>query len=108
MSLLHPETLLVTVVIVGTPDDDGVPMATTLTRVWESCNVQQSSTIEDRGGGEVVTVKLHASGPLAEWITSESLVDWNGTTYRVEGEPAHFRGGALNHTEINLIGWEGQ
>ena len=108
MSLLHLETLHIHIPTVGPPDEDGVPITTLRDEIWEPCNVQRSSTSEERRDGEVVTVKLHASGPLAESITSESTVTWRGRDWQVEGEPAHFRGGVLDHTEIDLIRWEGQ
>lgn len=106
--LLHPETLTVTLVTQGGPDEDGVPTETVTTRPWGPCNVQRSSTSEQRDGREVVTTTLQASGPLAPWITESDRITYLGKAYRVDGEPAHFRGGAFDHTEVTLIKWTGQ
>lgn len=111
MSPLHRETLTVAVVAVGEPDKNGVAVVTTEPRAWGPCNVQQSTTTETRGGREVVVTRLHASGPLAEWITSDDAVTRPrdpGVTYHVDGRPAHFVGGVLDHTELVLVGWEGE
>lgn len=105
--LLHPEAVTVTLVAPGPPDDDGVPTETVTTRPWGPCNIQRSSSTEQRDGREVVTTTLRVSGPLAEWIGEDDRVTCRGKDYRVDGEPAHFKGGALDHTELMLIKWTG-
>ncbi len=100
MSPLHRETLTVLATVTGAPDDDGVPVATATPRPWGRCNVQQAATSETRGGREVTVERLSVSGPLARWITEEDQILRDGVTYRVEGHPAHFVGGALDHTEL--------
>lgn len=106
-TLLHPYTLAVTTVTAGAPDADGTPTETTTVTEWGPCNVQQVQTTEERGGREVVTTRLRASGPLARWITAGDRITWDGTVYQVDGNPAHFVGGALDHTEAVLIEWKG-
>lgn len=105
---LHLENLTVRVVTAGAPDADGVPVVTTTAREWGLCNVQQTVTTETRGGREVTVTRLRASGPLARWITSGDVIERGGVTYRVDGDPAHFVGGALDHTELALIVWKGE
>lgn len=108
MSPLHRETLTVHITTDGDPDEDGVPSSTSVPREWGPCNVQQVSSTETRGGREVVVTKTRASGPLAKWIGSDAKVTRDGEDYRVDGKPAHFVGGALDHTELVLIAWEGE
>lgn len=104
---LHRETLAVHVVTTGGPDDDGVPVETLVERPWGPCNVQQVSSTEERDGREIVTTGMRASGPLAQWIDAGARVTRDGVDYRVDGDPAHFVGGALDHTEVRLIAWKG-
>lgn len=108
MSLLHPATLTMHTVTDGPPNAAGEVTETTLDRVWGPCNVQAAGTTEARDNGEVVSSRLRASGPLAEWITSADHATYKGHRYRVDGEPVHFTGGALDHTELYLITWRGQ
>jgi|GEM_PF-1106151 len=109
MSTLHREVLTVCLVTTGIPDSDGVPVVTTTTRPWGPCNVQQSGTTEERNGREVVTVGLRASGPLAEWVSAGDIIERprDGAVYQVDGAPAHYVGGALDHTEVRLVAWSG-
>ena len=110
MGLLHPDGFTVDVVAVGEPDDDGVPVETTTTRPWPRCNAKATSSGEDRTSGETVVTNMHVSGPLAEWITSGYRMtrDRDGSRWMVDGTPTHYVAGALDHTELDLIRWEGE
>lgn len=108
MSLLRNQMITVIKVSVGMPDEDGVPTETVEPAPWGPCNVQRASTTEVRDGNEITTTKLRAIGPLAQWINSMARITWQGVDYQVDGEPAHFLGGVLNHTEVDLIRWVGQ
>lgn len=107
-SLLHNETLTVRVATAGDPDEDGEVTESFIDRDWPGCNVQQKTSVEIRDVGEVITTRLLASGPLAEWISDADRILRADREYRVDGEPAHFKGGALDHTELFLIAWKGQ
>lgn len=107
-SLLHPETLTVLAVAETGLDEDGVPTETTTESAWGPCNVHQTSTTEIRDGREIITNRLRASGPLAERITGGDRIRYGGNVYRIDGEPSHLKGGALNHTELFLIEWKGE
>lgn len=105
---LHRETLTVHVVqVADEPDDDGVAAETSVPREWGPCNVQQVSSSEERGGREIVTTGMRASGPLARWISAGDRLTRDGVDYRVDGDPAHFVGNALDHTEVRLVAWKG-
>lgn len=104
---LHPQDLTVTVPTVGDPDDDGVPLETWAPAPWVGVNVQPESTSEERGGRQVVVERLACSGPLAPWITAACQIEWAGHTYEIEGRPAHYISGVLDHTELIAIRWEG-
>ena len=108
--LLHPDTFTVAVVVVGSPDGDGVPTTSSTNRAWPGCNAKVTGTSEDRSSGEVVTTSLHVSGPLAEWIGHghDMTRARDGSTWRVDGSPTHYVAGALDHTELDLIRWEGE
>ena len=110
--LLHPDTFTVAVVVVGSPDGDGVPTTSSTDRAWPGCNAKVTGTSEPRGSrrGEVVTTSLHVSGPLAEWIGHghDMTRARDGSTWRVDGSPTHYVAGALDHTELDLIRWEGE
>ena len=108
--LLHPDTFTVDVVTVGPPDDDGVPIETVIEKSWPRCNAKVTATSEDRTTGETVTSTMHVSGPLAEWITSGDRMTRarDGTKWAVDGDPTHYVAGALDHTELGLIRWEGE
>lgn len=105
--LLHRETLTVLVVTTGEPDDDGVPTEDVVERAVPGWNVQPVGTNESLGDAEVVTGRWRASGPLTEWLQAGDRLRWRGTAYRVDGEPQHYRGGSLDHTEVVLIAWKG-
>lgn len=107
-TLLHHETLIVLTATAGEVDDDGEVIEAFMERDWPGCNVQLKSSVEVREIGEVITTRLLASGPLAEWISDADRVVRDGRQYRVDGEPGHFKGGALDHTELFLIAWKGQ
>lgn len=106
-ALLHPHTVVVERVTFGPPDDDGVPTQTTSEQRWGPCSVQQATTTETDGSTEFVTDRWRVSGPLADWIRPGDRVRWNGSWFEVNGEPAHFTGGALDHTEVAITRWEG-
>lgn len=109
-SLLHPDSFTVAVVVVGSPDGDGVPTTSSTNRAWPGCNAKVTGSSEDRRSGEVVTTSLHVSGLLAEWITSGDRMTRtrDGTKWAVDGAPTHYVAGALDHTELDLIRWEGE
>lgn len=108
--LLHPDSFTVDIVQVGDPDDDGVPIETITPRPWKHCNAKVTASSEDRRSGEAVTTSMHVSGPLAEWIGSghQMTRDRDGTEWMVDGTPTHWVAGALDHTELDLIRWEGE
>ena len=108
--LLHPDAFTVYVVTVGPPDEDGVPVETVTEKPWPRCNAKVTATSEDRTTGETVTSTMRVSGPLAEWITSGDRMTRarDGSTWRVDGSPTHYVAGALDHTELDLIRWEGE
>lgn len=103
---LHAETLTVVQVSTG-PPVDGIPQTTRVERDLLAGNVQQVGTSESVGNHELVTERVRWSGPPAEWVQPGDEVLWRGRRYRVDGEPAHFRGGVLDHTEFVLIIWKG-
>ncbi|XBH21609.1 hypothetical protein V5R04_15595 [Jonesiaceae bacterium BS-20] len=106
--LLHHETLSVLVVTEAVlPDSAGEVVATTTEQPWGPCNVQRKSSSESQQRGEETVIRLRVSGPLALWITSAEKIIRRGITYYVEGEPAHFEGGVLDHTEVDLVTWKG-
>ena len=107
LTRFHREMLTLIVVAVGEPDGDGVPTETVSRVVWGPCHVELASTVEDRAAGEVTAGRWAASGPLDYRITPEARIEWRGKTFSVEGEPAHFDAGILDHTEVVLIRWEG-
>ena len=108
--LLHPDTFTVAVVVSGEPDDDGVPVETVTQRAWRGCNAKTTGSSENRDSGETVATNMHVSGPLAEWIGSGHRMTRarDGSTWRVDGSPTHYVAGALDHTELDLIRWEGE
>lgn len=106
-ALLHPESLTVQRVSFGPPDDDGVPTQTITLRAWGPCNVQQLTTTETGGATQLVGERWRASGPLADWIEPGDRITWGGQDYAIDGHPAHYGGGALDHTELVLARWEG-
>lgn len=101
---LHTQTLLVEVPTFGAPDADGVPSRSSVWFTWRQCNVQLTASGERVDGGAMsATTRWRASGPIEERITSSCVITWRGRSLTVEGEPAHFRGGALDHTEVVLV-----
>ena len=108
--LLHPDSFVVDVVVSGEPDDDGVPVETVTQRAWLGCNAKTTGSSEDRTTGETVTSTMRVSGPLAEWITSGDRMTRtrDSTKWAVDGAPTHYVAGALDHTELDLIRWEGE
>lgn len=109
ISPLHTEVLAVQVVTESDlPDASGEITETIEVREWGPCIVQQRQTTEDTESGEDIAEKIWASGPLAEWITEVSKIVRDGRTYYVEGFPAHFKSGVLDHTEITLWCWKGK
>ena len=108
--LLHPDAFTVDVVTVGPPDEDGVPVETVTEKPWPRCNAKVTATSEDRTTGETVTSTMRVSGPLAEWITSGDRMTRtrDSTKWAVDGAPTHYVAGALDHTELDLIRWEGE
>lgn len=108
--LLHPDAFMVDVVTLGDPDDDGVPIETVAKLEWKRCNAKVTGTSEDRATGEVVATTMHVSGELAEWIASGHKMKRirDSTEWAVDGSPTHFVAGALDHTELDLIRWEGE
>lgn len=106
---LKRETLTwVATSISGIPGADGTPVITEVKADYGPCNVQQSSTTETRGGREITVQRLRVIGPLNRGISSKDRMIRGGRTYEVDGEPAHFVAGSLDHTETVLIEWEGQ
>ena len=97
---LHQETITIQSVGLGAPDSAGVPARTITERVWEGCHVQPVGTTESVGAAQVVTDRLRVSGPLAPWIKPEDTLTRGGRTFEIEGEPQHYTGGVLDHTEI--------
>lgn len=100
---LHTRTVTVTSTTYGEPGPTGVPVAVTTPRVIEGVNVQQVGTSESVGTQTLVTGRWRVSCPcLALWVRTGDPVTLDGdpTTYYVEGEAAHLRGGALDHTEF--------
>ena len=108
--LLHPDSFVVDVVVSGEPDDDGVPVETVTQRAWRGCNAKTTGSSENRDSGETVATNMHVSGPLAEWIGSGHSMrrDRDGSVWMVYGTPTHYVAGALDHTELDLIRWEGE
>lgn len=106
--LLHPHTLLVHQVSDGPLNAAREVTRITSDREWGPCNVQQTASTETRTSGESTVTRFRASGPLAQWISSGDRVTWLGESYAIDGKPAHFSGGSLNHTEAVLIEWKGR
>lgn len=108
---LHRETVIVASATTGDkPGPTGTPVRTTVDRTIEGCNVQQVGTTESLGSQELVTSRYRVScGDLHEWVKQGDHVKfgWSGDEFTVEGRPAHFRGGALDHTEFIAVSRKG-
>ena len=72
------------------------------------CAVQPISGEETAAGREFTAtrVRLYAPGDGAG-ISAHSRVEYDGTTYEVDGEPARWRDGADRHVEAVLKRLEG-
>lgn len=93
------------------PGPDGLPTRTTEPRVIPGCNVQQVGTSESVGAQEMVTDRYRVScTELHEWVRQGDPVHlgWSSDVFTVEGRPAHFRGGALDHTEFIIASRKGE
>ncbi|PFG19871.1 hypothetical protein [Serinibacter salmoneus] len=100
---LHTRAVTVTSTTYGEPGPTGVPTMVTTPRVIEGVNVQQVGTSESVGSQTLVTGRWRVSCPaLALWVQPGDPVTLDGDSaeYFVEGEPAHLRGGVLDHTEF--------
>lgn len=102
---LHPHTITVRTATPGFPDASGVPTGTTTETIAPGWNVQPLSSADTVADVETVTARWRASGPLSTWIPATAHVLWQGREYSIDGEPAHYTGGALDHTELILIAW---
>lgn len=104
--VLHDDSVTVTTVTVGPPDDDGVPVETTGSYVWEGVNVQQLSAAELTDSGRNATVTtFRVSGPIpAGPLNAGGRILWNGETYSIDGHP-DVRTGRLriNHASLVMV-----
>ena len=108
---LHREAVIVaSTTTASKPGPNGTPVRTEVSRTIEGCNVQQVGITESLGSQELVTSRYRVScGDLHEWVRQGDQVTfgWSTDKFTVEGRPAHFRGGALDHTEFIAISRKG-
>lgn len=108
MGLLHQESVDVLTTTYGGPGPDGVPLQTRVETQLPGCNVQPVGTTESLGGQHVVTGRWRVSTDApAPWVQAGSFVRWRGEEYPIEGEPQHFIGGVLDHTEFIIRSQKG-
>lgn len=108
---IHQDTVTIIRTTEGGPDDDGIPTSTTVRQVHPDCSVQPESTTEPGTGIHVITSRWRVSGPLAQWIRAgdRAEVPWivgadgRPLALAVDGRPASFASGPLQHTEYYLI-----
>lgn len=99
---IHAQTLTLKRMAVGKPDADGVAQTTTETVVLEGYSVQPVGSEETDGNEKLVTSRWRASGPVTDRVRDFDTVEWNGTTFQIEGNPRTYTGGVFDHTEFFL------
>jgi hypothetical protein len=88
------------------PDWDAEPASVTPV---PGCSVQPGASSEDLAGRSNVIVRWTVYAPPGIPVTAHSRVRYDGRLYSVDGEPARWPSatGALDHTVLLLIDWEG-
>lgn len=71
------------------------------------CSVQPGATEEDLGGREAVAIRWTILAPAGVDVLATDRIVVNGVPYSVDGEPARWGTGVLDHTKIFLKRWEG-
>lgn len=73
------------------------------------CSVQYGASAEDLAGRTQLTVRYTVLAPPGAPITEHSAVEYEGTRYSVEGQPARWKSptGAVSHVSVLLIDWKG-
>lgn len=92
--------------------DDGhgnrVPDWTSTTDVViPGCSVQPGATAEDNANRDGVLIHWTVYAPSTVDVQADDAVVYEGTRYAVNGNPARWGSGILNHVSIQLRRWEG-
>lgn len=73
------------------------------------CSVQPGATAEEERFRDTVTIRYTIFAPYTADIEAFDLVKYAGRTFQVHGNPARWSSptGAVSHTQISLVDWEG-